>query len=163
MTTKANNFHAQNTFNLTISDPVELKAAETIIVEQYNAVQTNNAAYEEGLSNFVQTLYPFSHLPTEKMLELYGGARLDELQLSTRAFHWNDATECENLPAYKNWVEEGKVGPVKDQGQCGSCYMISAITALESAAAIEHGTSPIHLSEQVLQELAGVLQELHRR
>lgn len=27
--------------------------------------------------------------------------------------------ECVNLPAYKNWAEEGKTTPVRDQGQCG--------------------------------------------
>jgi C1A family cysteine protease len=32
---------------------------------------------------------------------------------------------CQNLPAYKNWVEEGKTTPVRDQGQCGMFENVS--------------------------------------
>jgi hypothetical protein len=27
--------------------------------------------------------------------------------------------QCQNLPSYKNWVEEGKTTPVRNQGSCG--------------------------------------------
>ena len=47
-----------------------------------------------------------------------------------------------------NWVTAGKVHPVKDQGECGSCWAFAAVLAQESMQAIKDGTSPVRLSEQ---------------
>ena len=48
-----------------------------------------------------------------------------------------------------NWVEQGKVTPVKDQGTCGSCWSFSTTGSIESAYMIKNGKS-IELSEQQL-------------
>ena len=47
-----------------------------------------------------------------------------------------------------NWVEAGKVGPVKNQGSCGSCWSFSALTTQEAMQSIQTGASPVRLSEQ---------------
>jgi len=61
-----------------------------------------------------------------------------------------------SVPDNMDWRKYGKVTPIKDQGQCGSCWAFSAIESLESANAI-HGESRelYNLSEQQLVDCSG--------
>lgn len=57
--------------------------------------------------------------------------------------------DSKNLGADIDWVSAGKVTPVKNQAQCGSCWAFSATASLESAWLINDGTT-WNLSEQEL-------------
>lgn len=58
-------------------------------------------------------------------------------------------TEYVELADSVNWVESGAVTPVKDQGQCGSCWSFSTTGALEGAYYIKYGKL-LSFSEQQL-------------
>lgn len=51
-------------------------------------------------------------------------------------------------PAAWDWVTQGVVSPIQDQGQCGSPWAFSAVSAVESAWAV-NTSNLIKLSEQV--------------
>eukprot|EP01028_Stygiella_incarcerata_P006451 TRINITY_DN2623_c0_g1_i1.p1 TRINITY_DN2623_c0_g1~~TRINITY_DN2623_c0_g1_i1.p1 ORF type:complete len:392 (-),score=79.50 TRINITY_DN2623_c0_g1_i1:37-1212(-) len=56
-----------------------------------------------------------------------------------------------SLPSSKNWVTEGRVSPVKNQGSCGGCWAFATISTIESALAILESTNNVPvLSEQQL-------------
>ena len=63
-----------------------------------------------------------------------------------------------SLPDSINWNAQGFVTPVKNQGECGSCWAFSATGALESQLAINEGLKYIlltSLSEQNLMDCSG--------
>jgi len=54
-----------------------------------------------------------------------------------------------SLPSSINWVDLGAVTPVKDQGQCGSCWSFSTTGSLEGAYFVTYGEL-LSFSEQQL-------------
>jgi len=58
-------------------------------------------------------------------------------------------SEFESIPSSIDWTAKGAVTPVKDQGQCGSCWSFSTTGALEGAYAIKN-SKLVSFSEQQL-------------
>jgi putative hemolysin len=55
----------------------------------------------------------------------------------------------DTLPSSFNWLTEGGVTRIRDQGACGSCWAFTAVACLESAIRIKDGVE-VDLSEQWL-------------
>jgi len=68
---------------------------------------------------------------------------------SHNLFNPTDA-ELEALPKTVNWVTKGAVTPIKNQGQCGSCWAFSTTGSLEGVNFIYNGGNLLSFSEQQL-------------
>jgi C1A family cysteine protease len=104
-------------------------------------VKANNKNYQLGLTNFQSAVYWFSHLSSDQiraqllgaippaaqkepitlpLLSVNGTVSSQTIYRRKRAVTTTAGPECTNLPAYKNWAEEGKTSPVQNQGSCGN-------------------------------------------
>jgi len=63
---------------------------------------------------------------------------------------WPGLKKGLSAPTSVDWRTAGNVNPVKDQGQCGSCWAFSAVGAMEVSISIASGLAPVSLAEQEL-------------
>lgn len=110
-------------------------------INEHNA---QDLPYKLGLNRFAD-------LTNDEYRNVFVGGRMDR---STRLMNHlsNDRYAFQagdSLPESVDWRAKGAVAPVKDQGQCGSCWAFSTIGAVEGINQIVTGEL-VPLSEQEL-------------
>ncbi|KAE9611727.1 hypothetical protein Lal_00011537 [Lupinus albus] len=112
-------------------------------VDQHN--MATNPTYKLGLNKFAD-------LTNEEYRNMYLGTRKrssEGLLSGTKKSGRYAFKDGEELPHSVDWRKKGAVSPVKDQGQCGSCWAFSTVAAVEGINQIVTGNM-ITLSEQEL-------------
>lgn len=116
------------TFGKVYSDDKEKAERFAIFSKHFDFVTAENAkghAYTLGITEFSdQEPHEFkaTHLGMSRSPRKFQGAYLGTHQFSGA-----------KLPAEVDWFSAGAVTPLKDQGQCGSCWAFSTTGALEGA------------------------------
>jgi hypothetical protein len=102
---------------------------------------TKGYTYSLGLNQF-------SDLPNDEFRQTYASG-LRGIAFGTSAHHVDNATLSAVSPKTSiDWAQLGYVTPVKNQGQCGSCWAFSTTGSIESAYAIATRQQPPQISEQ---------------
>ncbi|OAY54006.1 thiol protease aleurain-like [Manihot esculenta] len=124
----------------------ELKMRFAIFSENLDLIRSIN---KKGLP-YTLALNDFADLTWQEFQK----HRLGAAQNCSATTKGNHKLSGDVLPERKDWREEGIVSPVKDQGNCGSCWTFSTTGALEAAYHQAFGKG-ISLSEQQLVDCAG--------
>ena len=128
--------------NKIYSSPAEEVHRFENFLKAFNRAKARNAAF----TNFTSGLNMFSDLSKQEFKANYLGYK--PVANSDKSYDYSllDATPSND----KDWrTVNGVVTPVKDQGQCGSCWAFSATGSLEGVAQIS-GKQTLSFSEQQL-------------
>ncbi|KAF3636486.1 Senescence-specific cysteine protease SAG39 [Capsicum annuum] len=88
----------------------------------------------------------FADLTNEEFRAARNGLKIPFCEPKITSFKYENVTA---VPTTMDWRSKGAVTPIKDQGQCGSCWAFSAIAATEGITKLSTGKL-ISLSEQEL-------------
>jgi cathepsin F len=106
-------------------------------------MRQNNVDWQVGVTKFFD-------LAPEEFQKYTGGRKYDAAQLATSCLAGGVTApqlSAEALPSSWDWRTKGVVSPIKNQGQCGSCWAFSTISVIESAWALK-GNPLTQFSEQ---------------
>lgn len=125
-------------YNKNYDNSYEYNKRLEIFIENHKFIQQHNYA------NHTYTL-GINHLADLTTDELNVGLEIGRGKCNSFSSNY----DYSSLPKYVDWRTKNAVTPVKDQGQCGSCWSFSASGAMEGSWSIATGDL-ISLSEQQL-------------
>ena len=150
-----------NLYNRTYLSPTERDYRESVYTQNLAKIAKHN------LENYSWSLdvNQFADMTSKEFASQYirgGYVSPNATTYRKRFYNWsllygNKTT----LPSSVDWTTQGAVTPVKDQGQCGSCWAFSATGSMESTWFLKNGTLQ-SLSEQQLVDCSVAQGALHK-
>jgi cathepsin L len=126
-------------------DHEEFRFRLKIWKENYHRVREHNARSDVS---YTLGMNKFADLTVEEFVEIYTGSK-KVVEFTPEDLKPIFSDVFVSLPASWDWRNYSYVTPVKDQGQCGSCWAFSTTGAVEGAWA-KAGHNLTSLSEQQL-------------
>ncbi|XP_022327243.2 cathepsin K-like [Crassostrea virginica] len=125
--------------------PQEEITRKSIWLKNLDVIATHNLEADMGHHSYRLGMNEYGDLTTEEATAVLNGARGSEIVNGSTFLPPNNL----KLPESIDWRTEGYVTPVKNQGQCGSCWAFSTTGALEGQHFRKTGKL-VSLSEQNL-------------
>jgi C1A family cysteine protease len=117
--------------------------ANSLMIKEHNA---------KGLP-WTMAMNEFGDMTWEEFHSVFTGFKGESRRLGD-SFGMHEAVEGQVIADSLDWNAKGAVTPVKNQGQCGSCWAFSTTGAIEGAHEIATGKL-VSVSEQELVDCAG--------
>ena len=135
-----------NTYNRTYPTMSEFNIRQSIYLNNLIKIAQHNSENH----TWTMGVNKFADLTSKEFSQRYAGCYHQTRMIVPE----QEQYESTALPQSVNWTEQGVVTPVKDQGQCGSCWAFSTTGSTESAWSISKNES-VSLSEQQLVDCSG--------
>jgi cathepsin L len=135
-----------NIYNKDYSDETIKAKRKNICFKNKDFVVSHNAEAAKGIHSFTLELNSFADLTNEEYRKMMLGTKPSSHASSNVMDSYTP--KGNNAPPSWDWRKNATnvVGPVKNQGSCGSCWAFSAVATMEGA--LNHKTGKIHsLSE----------------
>jgi C1A family cysteine protease len=135
----------QTKFNKNYANLQELEQRFAIFVSNLELIYNHNL----GNETFTMGINQFADLTAEEFKTQYTGGLTKQDNIYGASGCGTYTASNYAVPDSFDWRQHGAVTPVKDQGQCGSCWAFSTTGSVEGAWAIKQGNL-VSLSEQQL-------------
>jgi len=103
--------------------------------ENLMKISIHNLEESLGQHTWTMGVNAFTDLTAEEFKQMHNCNRKGNNQINATFFEEDGNVQ---LPKFVDWRKKGAVTPIKDQGQCGSCWAFSSIASLEGLNAIKN-------------------------
>ena len=108
----------------------------SIFQKHLDTIEKHNENYEKGAYTYKLGVNQYADMEVDEFRRTMLGTRLNMSYSkpgAASAGHFLRLSKSVQLPEKTDWRAEGAVTPVKNQGQCGSCWSFSTTGSLEAA------------------------------
>lgn len=133
-----------------VYDSLEDAQRKLIFVKNLEFINEHNRQANIGLHNYTLGINQFADLTQSEWSQRFFGYNHHDHNLTTSKVVRLAPAKSDSV----DWRQKGAVTPVKNQGQCGSCWSFSATGAMEGAWYIKNNKL-VSLSEQQLVDCSG--------